>query len=87
MDIESKGRQKERGKSLGNRNKFGKGRSKSRFRKIDCWNYGKKGHLKKYYRAPNKKWDGKHETTQEANVVVDVLQDALILALDITSDY
>ena len=62
-------------------------RSKSRFRKIECWNCGKKGHLKKDSRAPKKKGERQQETTQEANVVGDVLQDALILALDNTSDY
>ena len=57
LTMESRGRQKERGKSLGNHGKFGKGRSKSRFGKIECWNSGKKGHLKKDYRAPKKKGD------------------------------
>ena len=43
--------------------------------------------MKKDCRAPKKKGDGKHKTTQEANVVGDVLQDALILALYNTSNY
>ena len=43
--------------------------------------------MKKDYRSPKKKGDEKHETTQEANVGGDVLQDALILALDNNSDY
>ena len=85
--MESRGRQKERGKSPGNRGKYGKGRSKSRFGKIECSNYGKKGHLKKDCRAPKNKGDRQQETTQQANVVGDVLQDSLILALDNTSDY
>ena len=38
-----------------------------------------RGHLKKYYRAPKKKGDEQQETTQEANVAGDVLQDSLIL--------
>ena len=84
--MERRGRQKERGKSPGNRDKFGKGRSKSRFGKIECWNCGKKGHLKKYCRAPKKKGEWQQETTREVNVASDVLQDALILALDNTSD-
>ena len=37
--------------------------------------------MKKECRAPKKKGDKQHETTQEANVAGDVLQDALILAL------
>ena len=85
--MESRGRQNEKGRNPGNRGKSKNGRSKSRFRKIECWNYGKKGHLKKDCRAPKKKGERKQETTQEANVIGDVLQDALILALDNTSDY
>ena len=85
--MESRGRQNERGRSPGNPSKSKKGRSKSRFGKIECWNCGKKGHLKKYCRAPKKKGERQQETTQEANVAGDVLQDALILALDNTSDY
>ena len=77
----------ERGKSPGNHNKSRKGRSKSRFGKIECWNCGKKGNLKKDFRAPKKKGDEQHETTREANVAGDVLQDALIIVLDNTSDY
>ena len=87
LTMESRGRQNERGRSLGNRGKYKKGRSKSRFGKIECQNYGKKGHLKKDCRAPKKKGDRQQETTQKANVAGDVLQDALILALDNTSDY
>ena len=85
--MESRGRQKERGKSLGNHGKSRNGRSKSRFKKIECWNYGKKGHLKKDYITLKNKGDKHQETTQEANVAGDVLQDAFILALDNTSDY
>ena len=72
LTMESRGRQKKRGRSLGNRGKSKKGRSKSRFGKIECWNCGKKGHLKKDYRAPKKNGDMKQETTQEANVAGDV---------------
>ena len=36
LTMKSRGRQKERGKSLGNRDNSGKGRSKSRFKKIEC---------------------------------------------------
>ena len=55
LTMERRGRQKERGKSPGNHGKYGKGRSKSRFEKIECWNCGKKGHMKKHCQAPNKK--------------------------------
>ena len=46
LTAEARGRQRERGKSPGNRWKSRKGRSKSRAR-VECWNYGKKGHFKK----------------------------------------
>ena len=82
--MESKDKQNEKGRSLGNRRKSKKGRSKSQFGKIECWNCGKKGHLNKDCRAPKKKGERQQETTQEANVVGDVLQDALILSLDNT---
>ena len=85
--MESRGRQRERGRSPGNHKKYRKGRSKSIFGNIECWNCGKGGHLKKVCRAAKKKGDEQHETTLEANVVGDVLKDALILALDNTSDY
>ena len=51
---------------------------------MDC---DKRGHLKKDFKSPKKKGDGLQETTQEVNVASDVLQAALILALDNTSDY
>ena len=54
---------------------------------MECWNCGKRGHLKKGCRAPKEKGYGNQETTQEANVAGDVLQDVFILALDNTSDY
>jgi hypothetical protein len=45
--VETIGKQKQREKSPGNRGNSRKGRSKSRLGKIECWNCGKKGHLKK----------------------------------------
>ena len=85
--MKSRGRQNKRGRIPRNCGKSKKGRSKSIFGKIECWNCGKKGHLKKDCRALKKKGDRQQETTHEANVVGDVLQEALILALDNTSDY
>jgi hypothetical protein len=84
--MENRGRQKDRGKGSGNRGNSRKGRSKSRLGKIECWNCGKKGHLKKDYRAPKKQRDGQQERNQEANVTGDVLQDALILSVDNISE-
>jgi hypothetical protein len=80
--MENRGRQKDRGKGLGNHEKSRKGKSKSRLGKIECWNCGKKGHMKKDCRAPKKQRDGKKERNQEANVIGDVLKDALILSVD-----
>ena len=82
LTAEIKGRQRERGKSLGNRWKSRKGRSKSRAR-VECWNCRKKGQFKKDCRSRNvKQGDGQQENKQEVNVTGDVLQDALILSLD-----
>ena len=86
LTMESRRRRKERGRSPGNRSKSRNGRSKSRLGTIECWNYGKRGHLKKDCRAPRKQGDGQQEKNQEANVAGDVLQDALILSLDSTTD-
>ena len=85
--MDSRGRQSERESIPRNHGKYKKGRSKSRFEKIEFWNYGKKGHQKKDCRARKKKDERQQETTQEVNAAGDVLQDALILALDNTSDY
>jgi hypothetical protein len=58
LNMESRGRQKDREKGLENRENSRKGRSKSRLGKIECWNCGKKGHLKKDCRALKKQRDG-----------------------------
>jgi hypothetical protein len=86
LNMENRGRQKDRGKGSNNRGNYRKGRSKSRLGKIECWNCGKKGHLKKDCRAPKKQRDGQHERNQEANVTGDVLQDALIISIDNISE-
>jgi hypothetical protein len=87
LNLEKRGRQRERGNNLGNHGKFMKGISKSRLAKIECWNCGKKGHLKKDYRSPKKQGDGQQEKNMEENVASDVLQDALIIYLDNIIDY
>jgi hypothetical protein len=86
LNMENMGIQKYRGKGSGKHENYRKGRSKSRLRKIECWNCGKKGHLKNDCRAPKKQRDGQHEKNQEANVIGDVLQDYLILSVDNISD-
>jgi hypothetical protein len=80
--MENRGRQKDRGKGSGNCGNSRKGRSKSRLRNIECYNCGKRGNLNKYCRAPKKQRDGHQEKNQEANVIDDVLQDALVLYID-----
>ena len=62
LTMERKGIQRGRRRSSGNHNKSRKGISKSILGKIECWNCGKRGHLKKFCRAPKKKRDGKQET-------------------------
>jgi hypothetical protein len=86
LNMENRGRQKDRGKGSCNRGNSSKGRSKSILGKIECWNCGKKGHLKKDCRAPKKQRYGQHERNQEENVIGDVLQDALILSVDNISE-
>jgi hypothetical protein len=80
--MENRGRQKDRGKGSWNRGNSRKGRSKSRLGKIECWNCGKKGHLKKDCKAQKNQKDGQQEKNQEPNVTGDVFQDALILSID-----
>jgi hypothetical protein len=58
LNMENRGRQKDRGNGSRNRENSRKRRSKSIFGKIECWNCGKKGHLKKVYRARKKQTDG-----------------------------
>jgi hypothetical protein len=54
--------------------------------KIECWNCGKKAHLKNHCRALKKQRDGQQEKKQEENVTGDVLQDALIHFVDNISE-
>jgi hypothetical protein len=84
--MENRGRQKDRGKGSGNCGNSRKGRSKSILGKIERWNCGKKGNMKKYCRDPEKQSDGQHERNQKANVTGDVLQDALTLSVDNISE-
>ena len=85
--MDSRGRQRERQMTLGNQNKSRKGISKSIFGNIERWNHGKKGHMKKDNGAPKKKGDKRQEITYKAHVAGDVLQYALIISLENTSDY
>jgi hypothetical protein len=86
LNMENMGRQKDRGKGSRNHGNSRKGRSKYRLAKIKCWNCGKKGYLKKDCKAPKKQKYGQQEKNQEANVIGDVLQDALILFVDNISE-
>ena len=54
VNMENKGRKKDRKNDLGNHGNSRNRRSKSRLGKIEYWNCGKKGHLKKDCRAPKK---------------------------------
>jgi len=77
--VDNKGRQRERWNSLGILGKYKKGRSKY-IGKLECWNCGKKGHLKKdYWSWKGKQGDQQQENNQDKNVAGDVLNDYLIL--------
>jgi hypothetical protein len=54
LTMENMGRQKDRGKGSGNYGNSKKGRTKSIMGKIECFNCGNKGHLKKECRARKK---------------------------------
>ena len=56
---------------------------------MECWNYGKKGHMKKKcWLQKKKEGEGQQENLQETNVVSSMVHDALILSLDnITDSY
>ena len=82
LSAESRGRKIERRKSSGYCNKSRKGRSKSRSR-IVCYKYKKKWHLKKDCKSrKGKEGDTQQEKNHEANVIGDVLQDALMIYLE-----
>jgi hypothetical protein len=70
--MENRERQKDRGNGSGNRENYRKGRSKTILGNIECWNCGKKEHLKKYCKVPKKQRDGQHEKNQKSNVTGDV---------------
>jgi hypothetical protein len=80
--MENMGRKKDRGKGSRNHGNSMNDKSNSRLGKIECWNCGKKGNLKKDYRVPKKQRDGQQEKNREVNVSGDVLQYALILSID-----
>jgi hypothetical protein len=82
LNMENKGTQKDRGKGPRNHGNYRKGRSKSILGNTECWNCGKKGHMKKDCRSPKKQSNGKKEKNQEANATGDLLQDSLILSVD-----
>jgi hypothetical protein len=67
LTMDNRERQKDRGKVSGNHWNSRKGISKSRRGNIECWNCGKKGHLKKYYRAPTKRWTEKEKSGSKCN--------------------
>eukprot|EP00253_Pinus_taeda_P017240 PITA_17240 len=80
LNVESRGRKMERGKSSRYHSKSRKGRSKYRSG-ILCWKCRKKGHIKKDYRSwKRKEGDAQQENNHEENVTVEVLQDSLILS-------
>jgi hypothetical protein len=69
LNMENKGRQKDRGKGSGNCGNSRKGKSKSRLGKIECWNCGKKGHLKKKLQSSKetKRWTTGEKSGSKCN--------------------
>lgn len=51
---------------------------------VECWNCRKKGHLKKDCRVPKNNMHGTNNKDKEAsvNIVEEVVEDVLVLALD-----
>ncbi|XXG79495.1 hypothetical protein AAC387_Pa09g0546 [Persea americana] len=87
LNVGNRGRSSEREQSHGRSKSQSKSRSSKG--KIECWNCGKKGHLKKDCRAPpkkNKQKNGNKDNEASANVAGDAVQDALILAFDYKSE-
>ena len=87
LNVGNRRRSSEREQSRGRL----KSRSKLRSSKgrIECWNCGKKGHLKKDCRAPLKKYkqkNGNKDNEASANVAGDTVQRALILTFDYKSE-
>jgi hypothetical protein len=64
LTMENRGRKNDRGNGSGNHGNSRKGGSKSRLGKIECWNCGKKEHMKKYCRDLKKQRDGQQEKNQ-----------------------
>ena len=83
--MANRGRSFERAKSW--RIKIKKSRSSKG--RIECWNRGKKGYLKKDCRAQPTKYKQKKDNKDNeasANVAGDTVQDALILAFEYKSE-
>lgn len=82
--VENKGRLRERGANKNQGKVEGSSKGKGN---MECWYCGKNGHLKKD--CWSRKVDGKEGNegnNHEANMVGEILQDALILSLDIHND-
>jgi len=57
---------------------------------LECWFYGKKGHIKKDFwlrKGDVKEGNEYKSNNQEFNIVGEIIHDALILSLDINNDY
>lgn len=81
---------RERGLDRSTRSMSKSRRKKSKFGgawKVECWNYGKKGHLKEY-KAPRKNGGGGGHDKVYANISAEEYQsDSLVLPLDNTKSW
>lgn len=60
-----------------------RGKSRSGKPMVECWNCGKKKHLKKDCRAPKKNKHGTNNKDKEASAnIVEEVEDALVIILD-----
>ncbi|KAK8926037.1 hypothetical protein KSP39_PZI018102 [Platanthera zijinensis] len=86
LNFEARGRGLDRSTDRG-RSKSKRGKSNTPKGKIECWNCGKKGHMKMDCHAPEKAICKHQEKDSSTNIPRDNIQDALILSLDNTKSW